>query len=885
MNNKNNYISIITLGVFSIILFCKVSRSKAQAILSNQSSRYVRTIDAHWRFIRQDVANGASIGLNDQSWKFVNLPHTWNDKDAFTDTRGYYRGPAWYRKKIFVSNQNSGKEIFLKFGAANQLADVFVNGHHAITHKGGYTAFAVNITKWVHFGEPNVVAVRVDNSYNNNIPPLSADFTFFGGLYRNAFMIVTNPVHIAVTDFASPGVFVHTSDVSHQKATVHTKVDLVNNSDQSQSVTLENVVENADGQSVSRSSQSVELTANESKSVSVTLPEIKNPHLWSPKNPYLYSVKTIVRENGKNVDEKRNPLGIRWYRFDPNKGFFLNGKHLRLKGVNRHQSYPGLGNAVPGRLHIQDLKMIKNMGANFIRLTHYPQASSVLRAADKLGILIWQESPNVNYIHVSKSYTDNAEQALHEMILQDYNHPSIILWGFMNEILLRHDYGRKLNHLSESDYDQKIVDLAKKLNNLAHRLDHTRKTTMAMHQSSLYDKCGLSKVTDVDGWNLYQGWYGLMYNKNGTNMFGKYLDDQHKKYPNRVMIVSEYGAGSDSRIHTYHPKRFDFSVEYQNQYHEKILNQIRKRPFISGSTLWVMYDFASEGRNDTRPWINEKGLVSQNRKPKEVYYFYKARFSDQPVVHIASHDWTHRTVPYREHNKKDFKRNITIFSNLSSVRLRLNGRSIGVKHPGKNDVTEWSVPFTIGENQLVAEGKTDGKTYTDEVTIHVSYRGDFNETDHNVPQLLVNAGSHFQFYPRKGVIWESDQSGMNHDWGYSGGKVGHTSSNIIGTSSDPVYQYYRVGMENYHFKVPKGKYAVTIDLAEPKYGIKGRRIFSVSANSTPVFTNVDLAGTYGKDVPVKHRVIIDVDDTNGITINFNARTGKAIVNGIEIRRL
>ncbi len=882
MKTKNECRSSIFLFVLvGLLLLINFKPAYGETLETFTNGRYVRTINTQWRFIRQDVANGRSTGLNDRSWQIVNLPYTWNNRDAFTDTRGYYRGPAWYRKAIFIGNKYARKQVFLKFGAANQLADVYVNGKHVIQHKGGYTAFAVNITKWVNFGESNIIAVRVDNSFNKDIPPLSADFTFFGGIYRNVWMIFTNPVHIAVTDYASPGVFIHTSGVSNEEATVNVSTVLMNNSDSLKNITLETIVEDATGHTVAQKSERVTISANETKTLSTVLPVIKNPHLWSPKYPYLYSVKTVIKKGHKIVDEERNPLGIRWYRFDPDKGFFLNGKHLVLRGVDYHQSYPGYGNAVPDRFHIQDFKMIKKMGANFVRLAHYPQNQAVLQAADRLGILIWQETPNVNYITVSKGYFENASQMLREMIHQYYNHPSIILWGFMNEIFNR----RNPTQMSEADYDQQVVNLAKKLNQIAHNLDPSRKTTMAMNMKKLYNKTGLADVTDVVGWNIYKGWYSPLYNKKGENLFGNFLDEQHKINPNKPIIVSEYGAGADSRIHTNHPQRFDFSIEYQDQFHEMVLNQLQKRPYISGATAWIMFDFASEHRNNTRPWINEKGLVNQNRKPKEVYYFYKARLSSHPVVHIASHDWTHRTVPFSQHDHKSFVRKIKVYSNLPEVKCSLNGHSLGTKRVGKNDIAVWSVPLKIGENQLVAEGKSKGKMYSDEVTIDLSFRGDFEQSNHNIPQLFVNAGSHFQFYPSSGVIWEQDQSDTHHEWGYIGGKTGHTPNNIIGTSNDPVYQYYRIGMKQYHFMVPKGRYQVTIYLAEPKYGIKGKRIFSVAANGIPVFTDVDLAGTYGEDVPVKRSVILNVDNANGINIIFKAKKGEPIVDGISIERL
>jgi len=884
MKNKIRNTSNAFLLVLALLFLMSVKQSFGQQSELSNTGRYVRSIDAQWKFIRQDVEDGSSVGLNDQAWKIVNLPNSWNSHDAFSDTRGYYRGAAWYRKTLFISNQDANKQIFIKFGAANQLADVYVNGHHVLQHKGGYTAFAANITKWIHFGETNIIAVRVDNSFNADIPPLTADFTFFGGIYRDVWLIMTNPVHISVTDYASPGVFIHTSGVSDKDATVNISTKLVNNSDKSQTITMENVVTDAAGKAVAQNSKSITLPAHQTDTVSVILPIIQNPHLWSPNDPYLYSVKTVLKSDNNVIDEEYNPLGIRWYRFDPDQGFFLNGHHLTLRGVSRHQFYPGLGNALPQQLQIRDLEMIKEMGANFVRLAHYPQDQSVLRAADKMGILIWQESPNVNFIHVSKKYTENASEALREMIHQYYNHPSIILWGFMNEILLRNGIGSRFNHMGDTEYEQHVVDLAKKLNQIAHESDPTRETTIALDRNLLYDRIGLSDVTDVVGWNLYNGWYYPMYDSKGTNLLGQFLDAQHKNHPKRVLLLSEYGAGSDTRIHTLHPKPFDFSVEYQNQYHEIILNQLQERPFVAGSAAWIMYDFPSETRNDTRPWINEKGLVDRHRKPKEVFYLYQAYLSNEPVVHIASHDWTQRTVPYSLHKQKSFEEKITVFSNLSEVKLYINGHSLGVMHP-KNHVAVWSVPMKIGENQLLAEGKTKEKVFSDEVTIHLSFRGDFEPDNHHVDRLFVNAGAHVQFYPESGAIWEADQPYQGHEWGYTGGEEGLNSDNIPGTTEDPIYQDYRSGMKNYHFDVPQGAYMVTIYLAEPEFGIQGKRIFSVIANGTSVFTNVDLAGTYGKDVPVKRSVILNVDNTNGITITFDALKGNAIVNGIEIKRL
>lgn len=885
MNKTNSF----TGGGKAILLtlFCWISMNPiyAKPVVKNDSTRdrLVRTINTNWRFIRKDVSNGDDPGLDDHSWQIVSIPHTWNTKDAFDDTRGYYRGPAWYRKRMIIDQDLSGKQLFLKFGAVNQVADLYVNGHKVTEHKGGYTAFSVNITRYVNFGKKNVIAVRVDNSYDREIPPLSADFTFFGGIYRNVRIVAVSPVHITVADDGSPGVFIHTSNVSTQSAIVIAKTQICNDSDQSQNIRVETIISDHNGNVVTRKSSTVTIETGQIKEILQESPTIKNPHLWSPDDPYLYTVITKIEQNGSVVDSETNPLGIRWYKFDPDKGFFLNGSHLKLRGVDRHQFYPGTGSAVPDRYNVADMKMIKEMGGNFVRLAHYPQDPSVLEAADRLGILIWQEIPVVNTIDSSKAFTQNASQMLREMIRQYYNYPSIILWGYMNEILLVPPYGGG-QPVKRKEYFKKVIALAKHLNAIAHQEDPARKTAMAMHHSPLYDQVGISNVPDVVGWNLYQGWYEPMQDSSGQNLFGKFLDEQHKEYPNRVMIISEYGAGSDSRIHTMNPQRFDFSVEYQNYYHEQILNQIDARPYVAGSTAWVMYDFPSEGRSDTRPWINEKGLVNENRTPKEIYYFYKAKLSNKPVLRIASRDWTIRTVPFGEHNQKVFDQPVTIFSNLNNVRLSVNGQSLDSKHPGKNGYVDISVPMRIGVNKLVARGRENGKNYSDELTITLSYRGDFFGSLDGFPQLLVNAGSHYQFYPVPGVIWEADQQNEKHDWGYTGGRQGHTSANILNTSDDPVYQNYREGMDSYHFDVPHGSYKVGILLAEPEYGVSGERIFSVSVNGKNLFNHVDLAGTYGKDVPVSRAIHITVENNDGITISFVAAKGQAIVNGISIRK-
>lgn len=849
----------------------------------SQATRIVQTINTHWRFKREDISHGEAPGLDDQTWQVIDLPHTWNAKDAFDDTPGYYRGPAWYRKNMHIPAEMKNDRLFLRFGAANIVADLYVNGHHVLHHNGGFTAFAVDITPYVNFNSDNLIAVRVDNSYNDNVPPLSADFTFFGGIYRDAELIAVNPVHIAVADLASAGVFIHCSDITSQSAKIHAATRVINQTDDEQQIQVRTDILDNNDRPVTQMKSVVSLKPGDARTVTQTSHSLSSPHLWSPQTPYLYRAVTTVLMHGKPVDSESNSFGIRWYRFDPNHGFFLNGKHVALRGVNRHQFYPGLGNAVPPSFQIHDMQMIKDMGANFVRLAHYPQDQSVLDAADRLGLLIWQEAPDVNYIDTTRAFRNNATHMLREMIRQYYNHPSIILWGYMNEILLvRPPYAGP--DFDMPKYDAKVVSLASHLNKIAHQEDPYRRTVMAMHESSAYDKSGLSSVPDVVGWNLYPGWYGPMTDSTGTNLFGKFLDEQHDRYPNRKIIVSEYGAGSDNRIHTTDPHRFDFSIEYQNHYHQEILDQIDKRDWLAGSAAWVMFDFASEGRNDTRPWINEKGLVNQNRTPKEVYYLYKARLTSQPFIHIADRDWDRRTVDTVSHNPP-YKQPVTVFSNLNEITLHINGQSIGTKPSGREGVTYWSVPMHMGTDIITATGSRNGRAYSDRLPIHLSPRADFSFTNNRLPQLHINVGASFQYDAGDGTIWVPDQSVAGNDWGYNNGKAGHTSANILMTDNDPLYQYYREDVNSYHFPVPDGTYDFTIYLAEPKVTEPGKRIFSATVNGIPIFTRLDLVARYGFRIPVTRSLTVSASKGSGLTLTLKAIKGTTLINGIAIRRL
>ncbi len=396
--------------------------------------------------------------------------------------------------------------MFIYFEGVNQNADIFVNGKLVGDHVGGYTAFAFDITDYVFRPAPdfeNIITVRVNNLPTDDAPPsATADFNFYGGIYRDVYLIATDPVHLAVNDHASSGVYIDTPQVSQEKATVRFRGKVSNDSSERRKIKVRNIVFDRDNKKIAETESPAEIEAGKEANFEVTAPEIKQPNLWSPDSPYLYSVSTeIYDENNHLIDAVKNTLGFRWFNFDPQKGFFLNGKSLQLIGCNRHQDYQGLGNALPNELHIKDLELFKKTGMNWILLAHYPHAPAVLEAADRLGLIVWEEIPVLRQISTSPAYTKISEQMLVEMIHQHYNHPSVAFWCYMNEIFLRMK--------SEKDYVQKTVELARLLEATAKREDPNRLTAISFNRPydniNLYEETGLTQIPDVVGWHLYFG--------------------------------------------------------------------------------------------------------------------------------------------------------------------------------------------------------------------------------------------------------------------------------------------------------------------------------------------------------------------------------------------
>ncbi|RYE37081.1 MAG: glycoside hydrolase family 2, partial [Sphingobacteriaceae bacterium] len=503
----------LKLGCRLPILFLLFLLIASQTFAQTDDTSFSRQIigfNDQWQFSKDAKATASPQNLTGLNSEKIYIPHTWNDKDVIDDKPGYYRGIGWYKRTFKTNPALKNKSISISFDGSNQETEVYINGKLAGKHIGGYTKFIIPVSGLLKFDGDfsNEILVKVNNRFNKDIAPLTADFTFFGGIYRNVNLLITNQIHFSQSDFGSNGIYITTPVVSTKTATVKVKSLLDNSTNNTKKLLLKTVLYNADGKEITTQNTAIKLTAGEERVVLQDLEPVANPNLWSPENPYLYRVVTqIVDAQSKEiVDKITNPLGFRWFRFDAKEGFFLNDKPLKLIGASRHQDYEGLGNAVPAVLQIRDMELLKAMGGNFVRIAHYPQDPVILQTCDRLGILATEEIPVVNAITESAAFTENCKNMQVEMIKQNFNHPSLIIWGYMNEVLLRPKFGN--DKPRQKIYYSHIRELAQTLEDLTRKEDPSRYTMMACHGDfDRYNRIGLTKIPQVLGWNLYQGWY------------------------------------------------------------------------------------------------------------------------------------------------------------------------------------------------------------------------------------------------------------------------------------------------------------------------------------------------------------------------------------------
>ncbi|MGN1140723.1 MAG: glycoside hydrolase family 2 protein [Oliverpabstia sp.] len=597
--------------------------------------------NSNWYFSKENTPSAVR--------EMLNLPHTWNGIDGQDGGDDYYRGTCYYRKTLLKNTFPQNKDIYLEFEGTNSSAVLYVNDKKVMSHDGGYSTWRANITPYLE--EENEILVTVDNAPNDHVYPQKADFTFYGGIYRNVNILCVSKTRFNLDDFGSPAVKI-TPQVKGRDAVVTAEVSLTGVTGNE---TLKYQI--LDGETV----VAEKVTSTDTLTTDFL---IKNVHLWNGrKDPHLYTMYIRLQKDGKTVDVRRIPFGCRTFEIDPDKGFILNGESYPLHGVSRHQDRPDIGNALLPEHHKEDMDLICELGANTIRLAHYQHDQYFYDLCDQRGMIIWAEIPYISR-HLENG-RENTLLQMKELILQNYNHPSIVVWGLSNEITMG------------GVADPALIENHHALNALAHQMDPTRLTTQAVVTMCSMDE-EYVHIPDVVSYNHYYGWYG-----GDTSMNGKFMDTFHKKYPKKPIGMSEYGCEA-LNWHSSDPVQGDYTEEYQAHYHEELIKQLFTRPFIWSTHVWNMFDFAADARSEGgEDGMNHKGLMTFDRKyKKDAFYAYKAWLSDEPFVHICGKRYVDRVESVTK---------VTVYSNQPEVELFANGESLG-KQTSKEHFFYFSVP-------------------------------------------------------------------------------------------------------------------------------------------------------------------------------------------------
>ena len=649
------------------------------------------------KLINQDWSFRFSHQVNANAARRVDLPHTWNAQDALGGKYDYKRGIGNYTKKIFIRPEWQSKRLFLRFEGANCVSNVFVNGKHIGEHRGGYGAFVFEITDKVEYGKENTLLVRVNNGEQLDVMPLVGDFNFYGGIYRDVHLLLTDNLCISPLDYASSGVYLIQQQITDKQAAICARINLSNGTGELRKAVLRLQV-NDGKKTVYETEKEVSMIPHTDVQVENIEFILKNPRLWNgTQDPFMYQTVVTLIKDGKELDKVEQPLGVRYYITDPDKGFFLNGKHLPLHGVCRHQERAEVGNALYPVHHEEDTRIMLDMGVNAVRMEHYPQATYMYDLMDKYGIVTWAEIPFVGpggYADKGfvdqPSFRENGKEQLKEMIRQHYNHPSICFWGLFNEL---------------KEQGDNPVEYIKELNAMAHREDPTRPTTSASNQDG-----ALNFITDHIAWNRYDGWYGAT-----PATLATWLDATHKNHPEIKIAISEYGAGAsiyhqqDSLVQTV-PGSWWHPENWQTEYHIQNWKIINERPYVWASFVWNMFDFGAAHRMEgDRSGINDKGLVTHDRKiKKDAYYFYRANWNPEPMIYIAGRRNVNRVKPLVD---------VQVFSNVEEVILIVNDCQCRRMKPDSLKVCLFKeVPLRKGRNEIEVRASDSKKQLIDRCT-------------------------------------------------------------------------------------------------------------------------------------------------------------------------
>ncbi|MDQ1914126.1 glycoside hydrolase family 2 TIM barrel-domain containing protein [Paenibacillus sp. GD4] len=657
----------------------------------------------NWTFTRNHDPIYASELI--QEGQSLTLPHTWNAADY---SAGYFRGQCWYQKTLKVSPEEVTKRFYLEIGAAGNSGAVYINGNLVGESRCGYAMFRAPLTPHIKAGD-NLISIMVDNRFHKDVFPIMADFTFYGGLYREVKLHVMEDVHFDVMDNGRDGVYITQAQIGPQTFEMAVEGQVINESTAPVKGTVQLRLNDQDGTLVLEAAS--QLTIKDVTKFSFRN-EIGNPILWDGvERPYLYTATVTIAIDGQIRDSREIEIGFRTIEVSTDKGLLLNGKPVKLNGVCRHQDFGGVGNAITREHMDRDMALIREVGANSVRLAHYQHDDYFYSLCDRNGILVWAEIPFISRPSTQDPENQNAVEQLEKLIKQSYNHCSIYCWGVQNEITI----AVETEHTHRSI--QKLVELAK-------RLDPSRFTTQA-NINGVEDDSVINTYTDLVGYNLYYGWY---YGELAD--MAKRFDSFHAVNPNTPLILSEYGADTNPKFHTYSPDNQGFTEEFQLVFQQNALDAIEARPFVIGGYVWNMFDFGSAIRNEGGVvGINQKGLVSMDRTlKKDAFYLHKAYWSKEPFVHLAGRRFANR---HREQN------DIVVLTNLHHIRVYVNQVLLADMKSYARVKTVKDVALSPGDNVVKVEGMDEqGTVYTDEIQLSYVTEADpeyiYAKKEHNV---------------------------------------------------------------------------------------------------------------------------------------------------------
>lgn len=866
-------------------------------------ARDTTELKSGWRFSFGEAGNQAiKPDFDDSSWEAVEVPHSWNrvgyyQHDLYELTHrpenvNNDQGEGWYRLEFTGPTNLKGKRVWLEFDAASRTAEVWLNGVRLGEHRGGFTRFRFDATETLIPGEDNLLVVKTDNTRPTSdastadVHPIAGDFFVHGGIYRPVRVVITDSVHFDMLDFGGPGVYASTTRIDDDEAEVRVRTLLRNDGQERETVSVVSQLINEQGRVVAASEEAITLEAGDTVESNQVL-NVDNPSLWhGVESPYLYTLRAELRSDAGDVrDRLDQSFGIREVAFDADRGFLLNGKPYRLRGVSYHQDREGKGWAVSEEDIAEDVDIIREMGANTVRLAHYPHGQPVHELANQYGLILWDEIPLVTSWGyepedeaTNRALDANARLQMREMIRQNFNHPSVAVWGTANEV----DFGALLplflgNTVSDvNDLKPLLTELAEIVAaedpSRASALAHCCERREGMEEQNVPVT---SPFADLAGANLYFDWY---YGE--VEDLGPHLDKLRQISPNQPLSVSEYGAGGAVSQHSDNPlggpvdERGETQPEeFMSYYHEDSWAIISQKPYLWGSWVWNGFDFATSVRREGDAIdINTKGLVTYDRKvKKDAFYFYKTHWSDTPTVHITSGRYRNRAYP---------RADVRVYSNTDKTELIINGHSYGELSGCPNNVCVWeSVPLSAGSNEVTARGVSSSTTVSDSIEWHLD-----SESEHAYridSGALLAAESTLGSFGSDHFFTGGTAKTVDEPGGYGRRPV---KAPIANTEDRDLVATYREGDFTYHLPVENGEYRVSLTFMEPVKD-PGDRLFNVLANDEPLLEDFDVAESAGKARAAITREFIITVTERFVDLAFEPASGDALISAIVIERV